>query len=61
MAGLELDFWVDETRFETKTVSSKGTNIKIQKTILRKMIFKISGNEISFTMLPPQDNSDQEK
>jgi len=61
MAGLELDFRVDETRFETKTVSSKGTNIKIQKTILRKMIFKISGNEISFTMLPPQDNSDQEK
>ena len=61
MAGLELDFRVDETRFETKTVSSKGTNIKIQKTILRKMIFKISGNEIAFTMLPPQDTSDQEE
>ena len=59
LAGLELDFEIDEKRFETKTVSSKGVSIEVDTTILKKMFFKIGGKEILFTMLADNESSDE--
>ena len=53
MAGVELEFKTDESSHETKTVSDEGIDIKIAKTVLKTMIFKVSGNEILFNLIPP--------
>ena len=60
-AGLELNFLTDETSYETKTVSDKGISIKVDKTIIKKMIFKMGGNEILFTMIPPTPSTEEEE
>ena len=53
MAGVELEFKTDVSSHETKTVSDEGIDIKIKKTVLKTMIFKVSGNEILFNLIPP--------
>ena len=60
-AGLELNFLTDETSYETKTVSDKGISIKVDKTIIKKMIFKMGGNEILFTTIPPTPTTEEEE
>jgi hypothetical protein len=60
MAGLELEFKINETKNETKNVSEDGVNIEIDKIIEKKMLFKIGGNEIVFGLVPPPPSPEKQ-
>ena len=61
MAGLEVEFKINETSTETKNISDKGISIEIDKKIDKKMLFKIGGNEILFSLIPPPPTKAEEE
>ena len=45
----------------TRTTVEIDLVMKFIKTIIKKMIFKMGGNEILFTMIPPTPSTEEEE